>query len=120
MFDWGDYLVHADRVAQRWADEAAQRSAISRAYYAVYHRASQYVRANGLVLASTKLRHQDVWRVIRSSDDLRRQDIGNRGDALKVVRIRADYDNPFPQDLEHSTRDGLLEALELMTMIDGL
>lgn len=120
MFDWEDYLDLADRVAHRWGDEAAQRSAISRAYYAVYHRASAYVRTNGFVSPSTKLRHQDVWRLIRSSTDLRRQYIGNRGNALKVMRIRADYDNPFPDDLHKSTRDALLQARELIDLIDRL
>ncbi len=49
MFVWTDYLVLAERLAARDADEAALRTAISRAYYAAYHRASTYVRANILV-----------------------------------------------------------------------
>ncbi len=118
MFDWQDYLGLAEDLANHGSDEAAQRSAISRAYYAVYHRASRYVRSQTLVPAHTGLTHRTVWNVIRTTSNLNRQQAGNRGDALKVVRFRADYDNPFPGDLQRATRDALLEAREIIDLID--
>ncbi len=118
MFDWQDYLGLAEDLARDRSDEAALRSAISRAYYAVYHRASRYVRTQTLVPAHTDLTHRKVWNVIRTNSNLTRQQAGNRGDALKVVRFRADYDNPFPGDLQRATRDALVEAREIIELID--
>jgi uncharacterized protein (UPF0332 family) len=120
MFDWNEYLVLAERLARDQPNEAMLRSAISRAYYAVYHRASQYIRSKSLVLPSQRLDHKIVWRTIKSGSDLRRQDVGNRGDALKQKRVKADYYGVFQGDLPRSTQDALLEAQELLDLIDKL
>lgn len=118
MFDWRDYLGLAEDLARDRYDEAALRSAISRAYYAVYHRASRYVRSQTLVPAHIKLSHHIVWTAIRITSNPNRQEAGNRGDALKAVRLRADYHTAFPGDLQKATRDALVEAREIIDLID--
>jgi hypothetical protein len=45
-FDWFEYLQLADELGER-AEEGALRSAISRAYYYVYHQALERAEANG-------------------------------------------------------------------------
>jgi|SRR5580700_6931587 hypothetical protein len=42
MFAWSEYLTLAQRLAQQ-EDEASQRTAISRAYYAAFHLARRHV-----------------------------------------------------------------------------
>ncbi|MBD0324008.1 MAG: hypothetical protein ICV72_11575 [Aldersonia sp.] len=61
MFDWEEFLAFAEQLVERDADEAALRTAISRAYYAVYHRASAHLRNNVLVPAHERLTHRKVW-----------------------------------------------------------
>lgn len=45
-FDWREYLNLASILSGN-ADEASQRTAISRAYYAVFHAATLHAKANG-------------------------------------------------------------------------
>ncbi|MDP9364247.1 MAG: hypothetical protein M3Q10_08485 [Chloroflexota bacterium] len=52
MFDWDEFLALAERLNVQGADEATQRTIISRAYYAAYHAASTFVRAEGLLRVS--------------------------------------------------------------------
>ena len=55
-FDWTGFLTLAERLATDTGDEAAQRTAISRAYYAAYHAAASFVRAQGiLTIGHTRL-----------------------------------------------------------------
>lgn len=49
VFDWSADLDLAERLAHDGDDEAAQRAAISRAYYAAHHAAARFVRDHNLV-----------------------------------------------------------------------
>jgi hypothetical protein len=53
MFDWSDYLTLAKQLATN-ADEASKRAAISRAYYAAFGLARNYVIV-------------DVWQITRTN-----------------------------------------------------
>ena len=55
MFDWNDFKTLAEELRQR-NDEAAQRTAISRVYYAVYHRAKFIWKAKAFSFGSLKVR----------------------------------------------------------------
>jgi uncharacterized protein (UPF0332 family) len=119
VFDWHDYLHLADRLALV-GDEAEQRSAISRAYYAVYHAASAFVRARSLVPSGRRLTHDLVWNALISDPNPDRANAGVRGDRLKRSRHDADYRAPFPGDLERRVRDVLAESRAMIDDIDQL
>lgn len=88
-FDWADY----ERLAQqlRHGDEAAQRTAISRLYYSVYHRALLNLeQTSGFVYSPNKPSHQQVWDAYLKQGGTFRA-IGNKGKRLRVNRELADY-----------------------------
>ncbi len=103
-----DLLLFAEHLALPDADEAAQRTAINRAYYAAYHAASSYVRSRGLLVASHT--HQRVWAALAASGDQDESNLGRLGDLLRRTRIAADYRNPFPGQLEQRSQATVAEA----------
>lgn len=119
MFDWNDYLTLAKRLANE-PDEASQRSAISRAYYAAYHAAASYVRVTRLVPASRSLSHRLVWATLATDPDLDRADVGARGRDLQQVRNLADYGASFPGNLERRSRGVIVRSQALLDLIDKL
>jgi len=77
-------------------DEAAHRSAISRAYYAVFGTAEETLTANRIKPKKTRRRkklnsHEAVWYTYRSDSRRSWQKIGTDGDRLKRERVQADY-----------------------------
>lgn len=94
-FDWEEYLELAERLVGQRGDVAAERSAISRAYYAVFHEAAHYYTRNGERLAFTGEDHHAVWDWFKRSRPYER--IGINGERLKRSRRKADYDGSFPK-----------------------
>ncbi len=119
-FEWDDYLSLAEELAERDTDEAALRSAISRAYYAVYHRASAHVRVHDVVPVGERLTHRKVWQVLQSGGDQERTDVGFRGRLLHQLRTSADYHRPFPGDLRERAQTAVAEARIVLDLIDRL
>lgn len=113
-FDWVKYLTLAEELAERHGDEAAQRSAVSRAYYAVYCRARNTLEDRQLFDRThiTKTPHQDVWDVFE--DDYRREwaKIGQLGHNLKRNRTTADYNEQI-RDLSRLTEGAIKLAKRL-------
>ena len=118
-FDWDDFLRLAVRQA-RSPKEATRRTAISRAYYAVYHAASAFIRRKGLHPAASRLTHEIVWKILTADPDPNRAAVGVRGDLLKKVRVDADYREPFPGDLAAKTTWAVREARLLIDALDRL
>lgn len=94
MFDWQEYLSIADQLVLQ-QNEAAFRSAISRAYYATYNRAvtklieeRQITRVDPTEVG----KHLTTWKIYRDSHDGKRRQIGISGDRLRKSRIDSDYD----------------------------
>lgn len=119
-FEWSDYLDLAERLIEREPDEAALRTAVSRAYYAVYHRASAHIRNNSLVPARERLTHRKVWDVFQVAGNVAHADVGFRGRRLHLLRTSADYRHPFPGDLQELAPIAVVEARELLALIDRL
>lgn len=123
-FEWGDFLSLAHRLTSRpsgQATEADLRSAIGRAYYAAYHAASDYVRVRSLVPATERLTHNAVWGTLARDNARERSEAGQRGDALRRIRIVADYRNPFPDtDIAARTTAAIIEAESLIEVITRL
>jgi len=94
MFDWQEYLRLADQLVAQ-TGEAEFRSAISRAYYAIYNRALAKLLEEGQIYRadpSEPQKHKATWDLYRVSSDTRRRQIGISGDRLRKTRTDSDYD----------------------------
>lgn len=90
-FDWGDFLDLARRLADNENSEADLRSAISRAYYAAFHKARTQLIIEGEVLPKDGTAHDFVWRRYRNAPGQIRNSIGINLERLKKKRTDADY-----------------------------
>jgi uncharacterized protein (UPF0332 family) len=93
MFDWRAYLALAHELAQR-TDEAALRAAISRAYYAAFGVACDYL-GNEKVTTRKLGTHEQRWEVFQDSPSAASPTLRNtlriRAYDLKRLRHTADY-----------------------------
>jgi len=87
-FDWSEYLTLANGLAAN-ADEASHRSSMSRAYYCVYHKASERAAANGYVDEKS---HLKLWNLYARNTDRACRKINDIGSRMKKERVVADYD----------------------------
>lgn len=92
-FDWRKYLELAQAVqGEKTASEAQQRTAVSRAYYAVYNLAEAkwgaFCQRGG-----ADSYHKKLWQSLaRMDDDETAQKVSERGSALLAKRKKADYE----------------------------
>jgi hypothetical protein len=93
-FDWTGYFVLADELSTR-TDEAAIRSAVSRAYYFVYHLALQRAKDNGFTVLPGEASHKQLWRTYSGSPATECQKLAQIGTRLKEKRERADYEQIY-------------------------
>ncbi len=97
-FSWEDYLTLAKELSQR-TDIASQRSAVSRAYYAVFHAARHIVVHVRDVQIGRHDAHTAVWRYFCNKRPGQRRienKIGLNGQRLRALRNGADYEDNFP------------------------
>jgi uncharacterized protein (UPF0332 family) len=93
-FNWSDYLTLANQLSSN-PDQASQRSAISRAYYCIYHKALERAVANGHMDQKSHIGNWDVYSRNSADRDCRKlYDIGTR---MKKERADADYDPNAPR-----------------------
>src|SRR5580700_10149869 len=95
-FDWTFYNTLATELAGR-ADEASHRSAISRAYYYVFHLALARALSNGYQRYPGEASHVQLWRKYTESPDPKCKKLAEIAKRLKEKRERADYDNFYPR-----------------------
>lgn len=95
-FDWADYLAVADELAARTDDPAAMRTAIGRAYYAVFGTARRYLIAKGATIPQVGTAHAVVWHTLHATGGRTERRIANFGRQLLLRRRYADYDERFP------------------------
>jgi uncharacterized protein (UPF0332 family) len=93
--DWDDFLDLAERLAAKPSNEAAARSAISRAHYAAFHAGHDYLVRAGIPLDRTRNAHRQVQVELRKSVEI----IGRDLERLHTWRKQADYDNPIGPDV---------------------
>jgi uncharacterized protein (UPF0332 family) len=89
-FEWKEYLRLARALVEQ-ADEAAHRSAISRAYYAAFGSAVQALSFAGHKVPEDGSAHEYVWSVYRDADDGPLFYIAQDGARLRSKRRTADY-----------------------------
>ena len=90
MFDWNDFKTLAEELRQR-PDEAAQRTAISRIYYAVYWRARNFLESEGFVLRQYEASHVQIWNEYKQKSGQTNKAVGKLGSELHRFRVQADY-----------------------------
>lgn len=115
-FDWTSYLDLADSLARQGGDEAAARSAISRAYYAAFHRGRNFLDRTAPAVPRDGSAHVEVRNRLAPhsrgiAQDLRR---------LHGWRKNADYDDvcPFASATQATTAISL--ARRVIREIDKL
>jgi uncharacterized protein (UPF0332 family) len=94
--------------------EAACRSAISRAYYGVFHLASAFLGDLGFQLGG---RHDAVWKYLQISNHPRAVEVGNRLSSLYTQRRRADYQLEDSKWGEHPHATRWVEQAEAIAKV---
>lgn len=97
-FDWAEYLKLAQELAGQAVnpanEEAKLRSSVSRAYYAAYCKARNYLRdIEGYSIPPTSKAHTYVRNKFKNSPDRLRRSIGDGLDRLRIRRDQVDYDD---------------------------
>lgn len=95
-FDWTLYNTLANELAGR-TDEASRRSAISRAYYYVYHLALSRASGNGFTVIAGEASHKQLWRNYSDSPEPACRRLAEIAKRLKEKRERADYSPFYPR-----------------------
>lgn len=90
-FDWNDYLTLAEELKDRRESEAALRSAISRAYYAVFCQVRDALKQEGIQLPERDI-HYFVWNQYKNRGRSFKG-IYINGDGLRANRNTADYES---------------------------
>ncbi len=92
MFNWPDYLELSKELLRSEGGEAHQRSAVSRAYYAMFHSArSKLIFWSEWDPPKEGSDHEYLWETFSKKHDFNSQKVGQLGDRLRKVRNKADY-----------------------------
>ncbi len=124
-FDWSEYLTLAQELTANSATspvhEANLRSAISRAYYAAFHKAQDHlINKDHSPIPHPVNIHFYVVNVFEDSNDTTRKKIGELLRHLRSIRNIADYQNSFFGNLQGRTKGVLTEAEEAIRLLDTL
>lgn len=100
-FEWSEYLNLARELAGKATTPANQetklRAAISRAYYAAFIKARNYLRdSEGLSIPKTGEAHRYVQQQFAFSPDRTRKKIAENLRYLRSYRRKVDYDDAVP------------------------
>lgn len=122
-FDWSQYFNLARELAGQTTPPAGQearlRSALSRAYYAVFCLARNHLRdREGLSIPRDRV-HSYVIDHFKTSADPARSQLGHDLDRLRWDRNKADYHDDLPKFDYIATLDMLL-AQQLLTTLAKL
>lgn len=89
-FDWTRYLTLAKELGTRADDEAALRSAISRAYYAASNQARAYCAIKNIEVPKSRDSHQATWKIFTGRT---LGGVHSNGIRLMRRRVQADYES---------------------------
>ena len=119
-FDWSQYLVLAEALAEQPGNEAALRSAVSRAYYAAFCLARAHLlnthESFGSRPRRPRLSHRTVWLTYQRDVDRR---IGQDGNRLRELRNLVDYEDVV-SDLDDAVRSALSTSRRILASLDEL
>lgn len=124
MFTWNDYLTLAESLASS-SDEAALRTAISRAYYASFHTAEDICRDLHIAVPRFTAHggwdssvHSRVIAALRAHPNPHLQHAGKLLTSMRKSRNTADYQLPFGMDVHKGARKAILDAKCITEEID--
>lgn len=117
-FDWADYLALAEELGKR-TDEASLRSALSRAYYYVFHLALTRAEANSFKPISGEGTHTQLWRLFKENPEPTCWKLAEIAGRLKEKRERADYQQYFAR-IEEEVPALLSDAHDFAARLDKL
>lgn len=115
-FDWSEYLALAKRLATN-NDEASRRSAISRAYYCVYHKATERAVASGCQDPKSHVKLWDLY--TKGQSDKACIKLFNIGNRMKKERVEADY-NPVAPRITDRMNVQLQRAKDFLAILASL
>ncbi|MCY7274762.1 MAG: HEPN domain-containing protein [Phormidesmis sp. CAN_BIN44] len=123
-FDWGQYLTLAEELSRKSTTpanlEARQRTAISRAYYAAFVSARNYLRDyKKLPIPQTGEAHRDVAQQFRLNAETSNRTIADNLRRLRLYRNQADYTDKFP-GLTATTEIVLELSEEVISILESL
>lgn len=117
-FDWSRYLTLAEELGQR-TDEASLRTALSRAYYYVYHLALERAERNNFQRLPGESSHSQLWRVFSGSPESVCQRLAVIAERLKEKRERADHNASYAR-LAEEIPEILADARDFASLLRGL
>lgn len=95
-FQWSDYFDLADELSKR-GEESCLRTAISPAYYYIYHLARQRILDNHFPIVRQGDTHKQVWEKFERDPDPNCQKLYSLAKKMHDKRKQADYDIPYPR-----------------------
>jgi hypothetical protein len=128
QFDWLKFLSLAKELRARTEEEAV-RTSVSRAYYATYHKAREFLdRRNVSVTrgfaspggAQAATAHDAVWKTFIQSRDKAWQKIGEDGDRLKRKRQQVDYESYVPGLIPNVADEALIVSQRIVETLSRL
>ena len=116
VFEWVDFVDLAEKLAAKPNDEAAARTAISRAYYAAFHTGRDYLVRAGISLDRSCSAHRQVQDALRTKNAEIAQDL----ELLHFWRKRADYDNLQLIDVDEQANSAVILTRETINAIKAI
>ncbi len=117
-FDWSDFLEVAKQLVTSGGSEAAWRSGVSRAYYALYHCARNY--ALEMHYPEPRVgQHQVLWDWFSSRGDTDLQQWALASQDLYWARVRADYKIKNAKMNNLNAEHWISEAERLLAQAEG-
>ncbi len=108
--DWKDFHDQAIRLSIS-PIESDQRSAISRAYYALYNLSKErFLLYDGIIGHQDQGSHSSLWNSIRGDNDENWRFVGLMGSRLKIHRVSADYYKAFRGNLNTVTGQAIRQS----------
>lgn len=102
-FDWEAYLSLAKEL-EKQNNEAARRSAISRAYYCAYNYADNYCTKYKLHRPKKGGSHERTWNAF---SDQELSQVAIKGNRLRRQRKKADYTSTFRGNLSSECKQAI-------------
>ena len=122
-FDWAEYLALAQELAGQAGGaagpEARLRSSVSRAYYAAFCNARNFLRDVKHVSIPRENVHSFVISLFQRGADNNEKKVGADLDRLRRARNQADYDDSLP-NVQQVMKSTLLQAQQAISTLGNL
>lgn len=122
-FNWSEYLILARQLAEKEtnpaSEEAKLRAAASRAYYAAFIKARNFLRDRSGLVIPRKNTHRYVIQQFKSSPNQARKKVGRRLERLRDYRLLADYQDTV-SEFPDKTEEALTLARRIIAGLDSL